>query len=155
MREIKKKDTEERKIGDMKKEDCIFCKIAGGQIPSCTVYEDEAFRVILDVAPAAKGHALILPKEHYDNLWELGEEEAAKVMKLASKVSKAQKKVLSCDGINVLQNNGTAAGQSVFHFHMHLIPRYEEDGMVIPWETLSYQDGEAEKLCEAIKEAME
>ena len=92
----------------MKKEDCIFCKIAGGQIPSCTVYEDEDFRVILDIAPAAKGHALILPKEHYDNLWELGEKEAAKVMTIASKVSAAQKKALGCHGVNVLQNNGIA-----------------------------------------------
>lgn len=139
----------------MKKEDCIFCKIAGGQIPSCTVYEDEDFRVILDIAPAAKGHALILPKEHYDNLWELGEKEAAKVMTIASKVSAAQKKALGCHGVNVLQNNGIAAGQSVFHFHMHLIPRYDEDGVVIPWETLSYADGEADKMCEAIKAAMD
>lgn len=138
----------------MKKEDCIFCKIADGQIPSCTVYEDEDFRVILDIAPAAKGHALILPKNHYDDLWALGEAESAKIMKLAAAVSKAQKEVMACDGINVLQNNGPAAGQSVFHFHMHLIPRYEEDGIVIPWETLNYEDGEAEQLCEAIKNAI-
>ena len=111
----------------MKKDDCIFCKIADGEIPSATVYEDDLFRVILDIAPAAKGHALILPKNHYDNLWELGEEEAKKVIGLAAKISAAQKKALGCDGINVLQNNGIAAGQSVFHFHMHLIPRYEED----------------------------
>lgn len=139
----------------MIKEDCIFCKIANGDIPSATVYEDNDFRVILDIAPAAKGHALILPKQHYDNIWELGEAEAAKIMALAAKVSKAQKAALSCDGINVLQNNGTAAGQSVFHFHMHLIPRYEGDGVIIPWNTLSYEDGEAAKVCESIKAAME
>ena len=136
----------------MKKEDCIFCKIANGQIPSCTLYEDENFRVILDIAPAAKGHALILPKEHYGNVWQLGEAEAAKVMGIAAKVSEAQKKALGCDGINLLQNNGIAAGQSVFHFHMHLIPRYDEDGVMIPWETLSYEEGEAAKVCETIKE---
>jgi histidine triad (HIT) family protein len=139
----------------MKQEDCIFCKIANGEIPSATVYEDEDFRVILDIAPAAKGHALILPKNHYSNLWELGEKESAKVMALAAKISKAQKEALGCDGINVLQNNGVAAGQSVFHFHMHLIPRYDNDGMDIPWKTLSYEEGEAEKFCARIQEAME
>ena len=139
----------------MKKDDCIFCKIANGAIPSATVYEDEAFRVILDIAPAAKGHALILPKEHYDNLWELGEEEAAKVMAIATKVSAAQKKALGCDGVNLLQNNGVAAGQTVFHFHMHLIPRYNNDNVLIPWNTLSYEDGEAAKVCEQIKAVMD
>ena len=139
----------------MKKDDCIFCKIANGAIPSATVYEDEAFRVILDIAPAAKGHALILPKEHYDNLWELGEEESLKVMSIAAKVSAAQKKALGCDGVNILQNNGVAAGQTVFHFHMHLIPRYDNDNVMIPWNTLSYEDGEAAKVCEQIKVAMD
>ena len=139
----------------MKKDDCIFCKIANGAIPSATVYEDEAFRVILDIAPAAKGHALILPKEHYDNLWELGAEESAKVLTIAAKVSKAQKKALGCDGVNILQNNGVAAGQTVFHFHMHLIPRYENDDVVIPWNTLSYEEGEAASVCEQIKAAMD
>ena len=139
----------------MKKDDCIFCKIANGAIPSATVYEDEAFRVILDIAPAAKGHALILPKEHYDNLWELGEEESLKVMSIAAKVSAAQKKALGCDGVNILQNNGVAAGQTVFHFHMHLIPRYDNDNVMIPWNTLSYEDGEAAKVCEQIKAAMD
>lgn len=139
----------------MKKDDCIFCKIANGQIPSCTVYEDEKFRVILDIAPAAKGHALILPKEHYDNVWELGEEEAAAVMGIAAKVSAAQKAALGCDGVNLLQNNGVAAGQTVFHFHMHLIPRYDNDEMLIPWNTLSYEDGEAAKVCEEIKAAIQ
>ena len=138
----------------MKKDDCIFCKIANGAIPSATVYEDEAFRVILDIAPAAKGHALILPKEHYDNLWELGAEESAKVLAIAAKVSAAQKKALGCDGVNILQNNGVAAGQTVFHFHMHLIPRYDNDEVVIPWNTLSYEDGEAASVCEQIKAAM-
>ena len=139
----------------MIKDDCIFCKIANGDIPSATVYEDKDFRVILDIAPAAKGHALILPKQHYDNLWELGEEEAAKILTIGAKVSKAQKAALSCDGINVLQNNGIAAGQSVFHYHMHLIPRYDKDEVNIPWKSLSYEEGEAEKVCESIKAAME
>lgn len=138
----------------MIKDDCIFCKIANGEIPSATVYEDEDFRVILDIAPAAKGHALILPKNHYADLWELGEKEASKVLSLAAKISAAQKKALHCDGINVLQNNGIAAGQTVFHFHMHLIPRYNEDQTEIPWKTLSYEEGEAEDVCTQIKNAL-
>lgn len=139
----------------MIKEDCIFCKIANGEIPSATVYEDNDFRVILDISPAAKGHSLILPKQHSDNLWELGEEERKKVLDIAAKVSKAQKKAFSCDGVNLLQNNGLAAGQSVFHFHMHLIPRYTDDNMDIPWACLTYEEGEADKVCASIREAME
>ena len=107
----------------MKNENCIFCKIATGEIPSATIYEDEDFRVILDIEPASKGHALILPKEHYANLYELPEELASKVFVVAKKVVTAMTEVLGCDGYNVLQNNGEVAGQTVFHFHMHLVPR--------------------------------
>ena len=117
----------------MKKDDCIFCKIANGEIPSKTLYEDEEFRVILDLGPAAKGHALILPKEHYANLYELPDETAAKVMQLAKKMAVQMREELQCDGFNLVQNNGEIAGQTVFHFHMHLIPRYENDGQKIGW----------------------
>ena len=103
----------------MKNENCIFCKIAAGEIPSATIYEDADFRVILDIEPASKGHALILPKEHYANLYELPEEFASKVLVVAKKVVTAMTEVLGCDGYNVLQNNGEVAGQTVFHFHMH------------------------------------
>ena len=112
----------------MKKEDCIFCKITSGEIPSRTLYEDEQFRVILDLGPVAKGHALVIPKEHYANLEEMPEELAADAMKLAKKMAINITKKLHADGFNLLQNNGEAAGQSVKHFHMHVIPRYLEDG---------------------------
>lgn len=112
----------------MKDNNCIFCKIANGEIPSRTLYEDEDFRVILDLGPATKGHALILPKEHAANLFELPEETAGKAMILAKKMATQMKEKLQCDGFNLIQNNGEVAGQSVFHFHMHLIPRYENDG---------------------------
>lgn len=111
----------------MKDNNCIFCKLASGEIPSNTIYEDDMFRVILDLGPAAKGHSLIIPKEHYANLFELDEEVAGKAMKLAKKMATHMKEVLKCDGFNLLQNNGETAGQTVFHFHMHLIPRYKED----------------------------
>ncbi|MFW5650566.1 MAG: HIT family protein [Acetivibrio ethanolgignens] len=117
----------------MKKEDCIFCKIAAGEIPSKTLYEDESFRVILDISPASKGHAIILPKSHAANLYELSDEDASRILVVAKKVATVMQDILHCDGLNVLQNNGKAAGQSVFHLHVHLIPRYENDTVNIKW----------------------
>ena len=111
----------------MKNDNCIFCKIANGEIPSKTLYEDEKFRVILDLGPAAKGHALILPKSHYADLYELPEDTAADAMILARKMAARITDRLQCDGFNLMQNNGETAGQTVFHFHIHLIPRYKED----------------------------
>ena len=117
----------------MNKDDCIFCKIANGEIPSATVYEDSICRVILDVNPANKGHALIIPKEHFDNIYSLDAETAAKIFTIATEVAKAQKAELNPDGLNILQNNGEAAGQTVFHFHMHLVPRYIKDNVTMTW----------------------
>lgn len=118
----------------MKDENCIFCKLAGGEIPTDTLYEDEDFRVILDANPAAKGHALIIPKEHYANLYELDDELAGKVLVLAKKMITKLTDILGCDGYNIVQNNGEAAGQTVFHFHMHLIPRFKDDGVGVTWK---------------------
>ena len=117
----------------MKDQNCIFCKIANGDIPSATLYEDNDFRVILDLGPAAKGHALILPKEHFANLYELPDEIAAKALVLAKKMASKLTEILKCDGFNVVQNNGVCAGQTVFHFHIHLIPRYENDHVGLGW----------------------
>ena len=117
----------------MKKDDCIFCKIAGGEIGSKTLYEDGKFRVILDLGPAAKGHALILPKEHAADLYELSEEAASEVFVLAKKMAARMRDKLHCDGLNLIQNNGEAAGQAVSHFHLHIIPRYRDDGQNINW----------------------
>ena len=118
----------------MKDENCIFCKLAGGEIPTATLYEDEDFRVILDANPAAKGHALIIPKEHYANLYELDDELAGKVLVLAKKMITKLTDILGCDGYNIVQNNGEAAGQTVFHFHMHLTPRFKDDGVGVTWK---------------------
>ena len=135
------------------KENCIFCKIAEGQIPSATIYEDGDFKVILDIGPAAKGHALILVKEHYANIYELPEALAAKAMVLAKKLAIHMTEKLNCDGFNLLQNNGEVAGQTVFHFHLHLIPRYKngKNEELLSWEQLKYQDGEAAALAELLK----
>lgn len=124
---------EERISVAMRKDDCIFCKIVNGEIPSKSIYEDEDFRVILDLQPATKGHALILPKEHADNLYQLSDDVAAKVMVLAKKLAIGMTEKLGCDGFNLVQNNGETAGQTVMHFHLHLIPRYQQDGQNINW----------------------
>ena len=107
--------------------DCIFCKLANGEIPTATLYEDDEFRVILDQGPATKGHALILPKNHAANIYELPDEDASAVFVLAKKLATKMTEILHCDGFNIVQNNGELAGQTVFHFHMHLIPRYKND----------------------------
>ena len=134
----------------MKDENCIFCKIAGGEIPSKTIYEDEEFRVILDLGPATKGHALILPKNHSANLYELPEDTAAHVMMLAKRMAVQMKEKLHCDGFNLVQNNGEIAGQTVFHFHMHLIPRYKDDGQRIAWEPGKPSQEELEEIKDQI-----
>lgn len=131
---------------------CIFCKIANGDIPSKTLYEDEEFRVILDLAPATKGHALILPKSHFKNLYELPEETAGKAMMLAKKMATTMTEKLGCDGFNVVQNNNEVAGQTVFHFHMHLIPRYENDNQRIAWNPTEMTQDELEAVKNQITE---
>ena len=118
----------------MKKDDCIFCKLANGDIPTNNVYEDDTFTVIMDASPATKGHCLILPKDHYANIYELDEEVAGKAFRLAKKLATMMTEKLDCDGFNIVQNNGETAGQTVFHFHMHLIPRYKDDNQRIGWE---------------------
>ena len=136
----------------MRDNNCIFCKIAAGEIPSKTIYEDDKFRVILDLGPATKGHALILPKNHYANLYELPEETAGDVMKLAKKMATIMTEKLGCQGFNLMQNNGETAGQTVFHFHMHLIPRYENDGQEINWKPGSPTQEELEEIKSLITE---
>ena len=131
---------------------CIFCKIANGEIPSKTLYEDEEFRVILDLAPATKGHALILPKSHFKNLYVLPDETAAKVMKLAKRMATTMTEKLGCDGFNLVQNNNEVAGQTVFHFHMHLIPRYENDNQKIAWYPTEMTQDELEAVKNQITE---
>ena len=132
---------------------CIFCKIANGEIPSKTLYEDEEFRVILDLAPVTKGHALILPKSHFKNLYELPDETAQKVMKLAKKMATTMTEKLECDGFNLLQNNNEIAGQTIFHFHMHLIPRYENDNQKITMKPMEMTQDELEAIKNQITES--
>ena len=118
----------------MKDSNCIFCKLANGEIPTNAIYEDEEFKAILDASPATRGHALILPKNHYANVYEIDSEVLGKAAKLAQKIITHETEVLKCDGYNIVQNNGEVAGQTVFHFHMHLIPRYEDDTVNVKWQ---------------------
>lgn len=138
----------------MKDNNCIFCKIAAGEIPSKTVYEDDMFRVIMDLGAASQGHALILPKNHYANLMELDEETAKQVLPLAGKISKAMIKGLGCDGLNLVQNNGETAGQTVMHFHLHMIPRYKGGSEMIGWKPGTPTQEELESTAEKIKNAL-
>ena len=131
-------------------DDCIFCKLANGVFPTNKIYEDDDFTVILDAAPANAGHSLILPKNHFANLFEIDDATAAKVMPLAKKVASALKAELNCDGVNVVQNNGTSAGQTVFHFHVHVIPRYDNDNVGLGWPQGEPDADEQAKLAAAL-----
>lgn len=133
---------------------CIFCRIAGGDIASSTVYEDEQFRVILDLSPATKGHALILTKQHYANIYEIDDAVLSDLILLAKRVAKAMKATLGCDGVNIVQNNEKASGQTVFHFHLHVIPRYNDDGQQIGWKPGTSDPDEQARLADMIGSAM-
>ena len=117
----------------MRDANCIFCKIIDGVIPSTRLYEDEDFVIMLDIGPATFGHALLLPKNHYANIYEMPEEVLSKAICLAKVQGEKLVKALGADGLNLVQNNGLAAGQTVFHYHLHLIPRYDGDDMGELW----------------------
>lgn len=136
------------------KDDCIFCKLANGVFPTNMIYEDDDFAVILDADPVSKGHALILPKEHAANIYELPDETAAKLFPLAKKLATKMTDILSADGFNILQNNGETAGQTVFHFHMHLIPRFADasnnEGL-LGFTHPGLSEDEIKEICEKLK----
>ena len=134
--------------------DCLFCAILDGDLPSFKLYEDDHFYVMLDRFPKCLGHTLILPKSHAANIFELSEEDARNLIPLAQKVAAVLRQVLNFDGLNLLQNNGAAAGQQVFHFHLHLVPRMEKDNMVIQYPPLDPATEEFKEMMEKIKQAI-
>ena len=134
----------------MKKDGCIFCKLANGEIPTNSVYEDDVVKVIFDLGPASKGHLLIIPKNHFDDIYDLDDETAAHVFQVAVKLANAMKASLGYEGLNIVQNNGEAAGQTVMHFHMHLVPRYQDDTVNVSWTPKELADQEMEELKEKI-----
>lgn len=137
----------------MKQENCIFCKLANGDIPTNTIYENEEFRVIMDAAPATKGHALVLPKNHYADIYEIDAEVLGRAIQVAQKVVKHAKEILGCEGYNLVQNNGAVAGQTVFHFHLHLIPRYADmdNSEILKWEPSDMDGDEISALAEKLR----
>ena len=136
-------------------DNCIFCKIAAGEIPSSTVYEDEKVRAILDLGPAAEGHTLVLPKEHFADATEAPEALLGHVMAVGARIGAAQMKAFGYDGFNLIQNNKEAAGQSVFHLHLHVIPRRMHDGAVGLWKPLSPSADELGRTAAALREAID
>ena len=116
--------------------DCIFCKIIAGEIPSAKLYEDEHVFAFMDIMPVTKGHTLIIPKNHKENVFQLSEEEAANLFKVVPKIANALNDTFHPVGMNLINNNGAPAGQSVFHFHLHFVPRFDEtDGIKVKWNT--------------------
>ena len=136
-------------------EDCVFCKIVAGKIPAAKVYENEDVLAFLDIAPATprKGHVLVIPKEHFSTIAEMPEEAIHGVFSVVKKVSFALMK--ECDGVNVIQNNGQASGQLVPHFHVHVIPRHDKDGVHLGiWESYKYEGTEMAQALERIKKLL-
>ncbi|OOB76824.1 MAG: histidine triad (HIT) protein [Epulopiscium sp. Nuni2H_MBin003] len=130
----------------------IFCSIMEDDSDANVVYEDDLFKVIMDKFPANRGHILIIPKEHHVDIFDMPDEIARNIYPLAIKMAKAQKKALNVDGINVVQNNGKAANQAVFHFHLHLIPRYNDDVVRLNRPTkFETTPEEIAELCELLK----
>ena len=131
--------------------DCIFCKIVKGEIPSFKVFEDEHTFAFLDISPINIGHTLVIPKKHHADIHELPEEELHHVMDTVKKLSTAIQKATSADGINVSMNNGSAAGQIIFHSHVHIIPRFENDEFKHWKGKRNYDNGEPEKVTAKIQ----
>lgn len=113
--------------------ECIFCKIVAGNIPSFKVYEDDHTLAFMDIFPAVSGHTLVIHKGHYETLFDMPEEAVAAVATSVRRVAEAVKSTLSPDGVNILQNNYPAAGQTVPHYHVHILPRTPGDGLMVKW----------------------
>lgn len=114
--------------------ECIFCAIADGQIPSAKIYEDEHVFAFMDIAPATPGHLVIIPKQHYRNIFDIPTEVGSKIMEAAVPLATAIREALNPDGLNLIQNNEPAGFQTVFHFHLHLIPRWKADSLQPLWQ---------------------
>jgi len=140
-------------------DDCIFCKIIEGDIPSRKVYEDEDVIAILDISQVTKGHTLVISKEHVRNILDYSDDLAARVFSKVPKIARAVKAFdPECKGLNVLMNNEEIASQSVFHSHIHLLPRYDEsDGFGLKWETHTddYSDDELDQIMQSIKKELD
>ena len=133
--------------------DCLFCNIIAGEIPSHNIYEDEGVLAFLDIYPKTKGHTLVIPKEHFDNLYDISDKALAHVSRIAKHIAIHMKTALGATGVNILQSSGRVAQQEVMHFHMHIVPRYEDDQKIC--FTTSYEGKEFEAIATQIKEGLE
>ena len=134
-------------------DNCIFCKIIAGEIPSMRIYEDDQCIATLDIGPASKGHTLVIPKSHYTDVTDgVPEELLGKLMKTASKIGVRQIEKLGAAGFNIVQNNGEAAGQTVRHLHIHVIPRYEGGPGMVGWEPTKPETAELQEVCELLRD---
>jgi histidine triad (HIT) family protein len=135
----------------MNKETCIFCKITKGEIPSRKVYENKKIIAILDVNPISKGHVLVIPKKHFENIFDIDELYLKEIILASKKISQLLKDKLNAEGVNILHASGKEAQQSVFHFHIHIIPRYKGDKLDT-WPKSRYKELNFEEIIKKIKE---
>ncbi|MEK7140349.1 MAG: HIT family protein, partial [Patescibacteria group bacterium] len=134
----------------MQKDDCAFCKIISGELPSSKIYENSEVLAFLDINPVNIGHSLVVPKKHFDNIYETPADVLANMITVAKIVSKAIKTKMKAEGINVTMNNDSMAGQVIFHSHMHIIPRFTNDGLGIWQSKMKYKEGEGKDVAERI-----
>jgi diadenosine tetraphosphate (Ap4A) HIT family hydrolase len=137
----------------MFKESCIFCKIVRKEAPSSVIYEDDDVLAFMDIRPVAEGHALVISKEHFENIYDVPEEVICKIHKIVKRVALALNETVKPDGISIVQQNGTAANQDVFHIHVHLIPRYEGQRMRFGEATGAARE-KLDRVAEKIKSAL-
>ena len=130
--------------------DCIFCKIAAGEVPATKIYEDAEVLAFMNLHPTNKGQVLVIPKDHVENIYGLSEELAARIMLATKKLAIAVKNGVDADGVNLIMNNEEAAGQIIFHAHMHIIPRFNDDGLK-SWPAIDYNEGEIEEWREKVR----
>ncbi len=135
--------------------DCVFCKIVQGSLPSTRIYEDRLSLAFMDIAPIIKGHALVIPREHYDPLTAVPEPLLQHLIIVARRVAAAQTAALQADGVNIMQANGAAAGQVVPHLHFHVIPRFVNDGHHWNWNPAPYANAlEMQTLAEKLRKGL-
>ena len=138
-------------MSDRLQDGCIFCMIIKGEIPSFTIYEDDATKAFMDINPLTPGHALVIPKFHTANIFEAPVDSLGPVMTTVGKVSRAVHRVIAPEGINILQANGAGAGQSVFHIHFHVIPRAADDGFTMNWPQVSGSMDDIGKMADVLR----
>ena len=132
--------------------DCLFCKIVAGELPSVRVHEDERTVAFMDISPATRGHAQVIPRRHARDLHEVGEEDLAACVSAARRLAGRARERLGADGVNLLNSAGSAAWQTVFHFHLHVIPRYEDDPLRLPWRPQPGDEEEIEAAAERLRD---